>query len=69
MIEIRIDPHHTYQRWDGFGSSILSWLEPHPEIPVFKNVPRDALEQAMRMAYTELGMTRARFSAPLPSRS
>jgi O-glycosyl hydrolase len=61
MIEIRIDLHQTYQRWDGFGSSILSWLEPHPEIPVFKNVPRDALEQAMRMAYTELGMTRARF--------
>ncbi len=61
MKSIRVDSDHKLQRWDGFGSSIISWQEPHPELTVMKNAPRDALEQAMRMAYTELGMTRARF--------
>lgn len=59
-VKISVNPTQKHQRWNGFGSSILSWLEPHPEIPLFKNVPQEALEQAMRMAYTELGMTRAR---------
>jgi O-glycosyl hydrolase len=58
---ITVNAELKYQRWDGFGSSILSWQEPHPEVPLFKNLPRDVLEQAMQMAYRELGMTRARF--------
>ncbi len=60
-IEIVVQPEQKFQRWEGFGSSILSWQEPHPEIPLFKNVPAEALAEAMRLAYGELGLTRARF--------
>lgn len=60
-VHITIRPEQTFQRWEGFGSSILSWHEPHPEVPLFKNVPAEALEEAMRLAYGELGLTRARF--------
>lgn len=59
-LEICIQPEVSFQRWEGFGSTILSWYEPHPEVPLFKDVPRDALETAMHLAYGELGLTRAR---------
>ncbi|MCC7354087.1 MAG: hypothetical protein IT330_10045 [Anaerolineae bacterium] len=60
-VTVAVNGHLRHQTMMGFGSTIFDWANPHDETPMMRGVPAEIQEEAMRLAYQEMGLNRARF--------